>query len=113
MKEKGYAPTRQNVSINVRVNSYSVDLVPGKRQNSYGDDHSLYRRKADTWTKTNVVTHINHVTRAAGGATGSPFQIPRIMGLAESDGLRGRREPKLRRIRLAKDHQPSLLVTLD
>ena len=64
MKEKGYTPTRQNVSINVRVSGYSVDLVPGKRQNSYGDDHSLYRRKADTWTKTNVVTHINHVTRA-------------------------------------------------
>jgi hypothetical protein len=64
MKEKGYAPTRQNVSINVRLNGHSVDLVPGKRQNSYGDDHSLYRRKADTWTKTNVVTHINHVTRA-------------------------------------------------
>ena len=64
MKDKGYAPTRQNVSINVRVNGYSVDLVPGKRQNSYGDDHSLYRRKADTWTKTNVVTHINHVARS-------------------------------------------------
>jgi len=64
MKEKGYAPTRQNVSVNVRVNGYSVDLVPGKRQNGYGDDHSLYRRKADTWTKTNVVTHINHITRA-------------------------------------------------
>jgi hypothetical protein len=57
----GYSPTRQNVSINIRVNGYSVDLVPGKRQGSYGDDHSLYRRKADTWTTTNVVTHINHV----------------------------------------------------
>src|SRR5437879_13911197 len=52
-------------------------------------------------------------TRAAGGATGSPFQIPRIVSLAESDGLRGRREPKLRRIRFAKNHQPSLLVALD
>ena len=64
MKEKGFMPTRQNVSINVRVNGYSVDLVPGKRQNRYGDDHSLYRRKAGRWTKTNVVTHINHVIRA-------------------------------------------------
>ena len=61
---KRYAPTRQNVSINVRINGYSVDLVPGKRQNSYGNDHSLYRRKACTWTKTNVVTHINHVIGA-------------------------------------------------
>jgi hypothetical protein len=64
MNERGYSPTRQNVSINVRVNGYSVDLVPGKRQNSYGVDHSLYRRKAGTWTKTNVVTHINRVTGA-------------------------------------------------
>jgi hypothetical protein len=64
MNGKGYAPTRQNVSINVRINGYSVDLVPGKRQNSYGNDHSLYRRKAGTWTKTNVVTHINHVIGA-------------------------------------------------
>lgn len=64
LKTAGYAPTRQNVSINVRVSGYSVDLVPGKRQNSFTTDHSLYRRKADTWTKTNVVTHINHVTAA-------------------------------------------------
>lgn len=64
MKEKGYVPTRQDVSIHVRVNGHSVDLVPGKRQNSYCDDYSLYRRKANTWTKTNVVKHINHVIRA-------------------------------------------------
>ncbi|MDO8476662.1 MAG: nucleotidyltransferase [Candidatus Rokubacteria bacterium] len=62
MTERGYKPTRQNVSINIRVNGYSVDLVPGKRQDTYSADHSLYRRKADTWTKTNVLTHIKHVT---------------------------------------------------
>jgi Nucleotidyltransferase domain len=61
MTEQGYTPKRQNVSINVKVNGYSVDLVPAKRQDNYGDDHSLYRRKADTWTKTNVATHINRV----------------------------------------------------
>jgi predicted nucleotidyltransferase len=63
MTEKGYSPRRQNVSIHIRVNSYEVDLVPAKRQASSGDDHSLYRRKADTWTKTNVTTHITHVIR--------------------------------------------------
>lgn len=62
--QKGYNPRRQNVSINIRVNGYSVDLVPGKRQDGWGEDHSLYRRKADTWTKTNVSTHINHVRKA-------------------------------------------------
>lgn len=62
MSQKGWNPKRQNVSINVRVNGFSVDLVPAKRQDAYSNDHSLYRRKADTWTKTNVATHISHVT---------------------------------------------------
>ncbi|MGO8059936.1 nucleotidyltransferase [Rhizobium johnstonii] len=54
-------PKRQNVSINVKVGSYDIDLVPGKKQNAMSGDHSLYRRRADTWTKTNVATHIFHV----------------------------------------------------
>ena len=41
-----------------------MDLVPGKRQNALSDDHSLYRRKADTWTKTNVLTHARTVVGA-------------------------------------------------
>ncbi len=61
MSQKGYGPKRQNVSINVKVNGYSVDLVPGKQQNVYTTDHSIYKRRADTWTKTNVATHITHV----------------------------------------------------
>jgi hypothetical protein len=65
LKANGYTPKRQNVSLNVRVNGYDVDLVPAKRQDVYSQDHSLYRRRADTWTKTNVQTHINHVI--AGG----------------------------------------------
>lgn len=68
MTDEGYSPKRQNVSINVSVNGHSVDLVPGKRQDGYSDDHSLYRRKADTWTKTNVTKHINHVRQ--GGRIG-------------------------------------------
>jgi hypothetical protein len=62
MTEVGLTPRRQNVSVNVRVNGYDVDLVPAKRQDAYSSDHSLYRRKADTWTKTNVATHIAHVS---------------------------------------------------
>jgi hypothetical protein len=64
MKEKGLSPTRQNVSVHVKVSGYDVDLVPGKRQGSYGDDYSLYRRKADSWTKTNVVKHSAYVVAA-------------------------------------------------
>jgi len=68
MTSKRYSPKRQNVSINIRVNGFDVDLVPARRQDSYGEDHSLYRRKADTWTKTNVTKHIDYVRR--GGRIG-------------------------------------------
>lgn len=65
MSENGYSPRRQNVSIGIRVGGYDVDLVPAKMQPSLWGDHSLYRRKADTWTKTNVQTHINLVSASA------------------------------------------------
>lgn len=61
MTEKGYGPKPQNVSINVKVNGYSVDLVPAKRQDLFTLDHSLYRRKVGSWQKTNVERHISHV----------------------------------------------------
>ena len=72
------APSRSQVSVqkmdanlghplNIAGANYSVDLVPGKRQNALSDDHSLYRRKADTWTKTNVFTHARTVIGAARG----------------------------------------------
>ena len=64
MKAKGYTPKQQNVSINIRVGSYDVDLVPAKHQGGNSDDHSLYRRRADTWTQTNVVKHIATVRNA-------------------------------------------------
>jgi Nucleotidyltransferase domain len=61
MRQAGYAPKRQNVSINVRVGNFDVDLVPAKRQDAFSAGHSLYRRRKDTWTKTNVQTHIAYV----------------------------------------------------
>ena len=64
LRNSGYVPKPQNVSVNIRVGGYSVDLVPGKQQNAFSEDHSLYRRKADTWTKTNVQTHINLIAAA-------------------------------------------------
>jgi hypothetical protein len=61
MIEVGLEPKEQNVSLKVRISGCDVDLVPGKRQHWFNTDHSLYRRKANTWTKTNVDTHIKHV----------------------------------------------------
>jgi len=69
MSQASFKPQRQNVSINVQVKSegggeYDVDLVPGKRQSSFGDDHSLWMNKAQTWKQTNIQTHIATVTQA-------------------------------------------------
>lgn len=61
MEGAGYRPRRQNVSIGVKVNGYAIDLVPARRQSQYGNDHSLYKSKTNSWTQTNVDTHINAV----------------------------------------------------
>lgn len=58
----GYKTRRQNVSLNITVHGQSVDLVPAKRQNMLREDHSLYRQKADTWTKTNVAKHAWYIS---------------------------------------------------
>jgi len=54
MKVEGYTPKQQNVSINVRVSGYDVDLVPAKHQGGNSDDHSLYRRRAEGAAPTPV-----------------------------------------------------------
>jgi hypothetical protein len=65
--EQGWSPRRQNVSIGVRMGGVDVDLTPGRLQNGYRDYHSIYRRRGDTWTQTNVSLHIDTV-RASGRA---------------------------------------------
>ena len=50
------------MSLGIKVDGFDVDVVPAKRQDSFSQDHSLYRSKADTWTKTNVARHIDIVS---------------------------------------------------
>jgi hypothetical protein len=45
------------------VNGFKVDLVPARRQGQYGNDHSLYLSKRNTWTKTNIQKHISIVSK--------------------------------------------------
>lgn len=61
LKAAGATSKKQNVSINIRLNGYDVDLVPARQQNILSEDHSLFRRRANTWTKTNIATHIAYV----------------------------------------------------
>lgn len=62
LSQAGYQSRKQNVSIGVTSGGFKIDFVPGKRQSQYGYDHSLYKNKAGTWTKTNVKTHIGYVS---------------------------------------------------
>jgi hypothetical protein len=57
----GYAAKKQNVSIGVTCNGYSIDLVPGRRISQYGNEHSLYVRKLQSWKKADVRKHITYV----------------------------------------------------
>jgi hypothetical protein len=58
----GFPVRKQDVSVGTTVNGYSIDLVPGRRQSQYGNEHSLYRNRTGSWTKTDIQTHITLVS---------------------------------------------------
>jgi len=60
-QEQRWSPRAQNVSVGVTVNGTRGDLVPGKVQSGYQNYHSLYLRKRDSWTQTNVSLHVQTV----------------------------------------------------
>ena len=64
MVEEGFKARKQNVSIGITYLGRKIDLVPARRQSQYGNDHSLYKRKDNSWTKTNIDTHICHVRKS-------------------------------------------------
>ena len=59
--DEGWNPRLQNVSIGIQIDGVKIDLVPGRQQRGYQNWHSLWRRKAKTWTQTNIDEHINRV----------------------------------------------------
>jgi hypothetical protein len=73
--QAGYQARKQNVSIGVTAAGYNIDYIPGKRQSQYGYDHSLYKSKARSWTKTNVKTHVSWV---AGSGRLSEIRLTKI-----------------------------------
>lgn len=75
LQQRNYHPKKQNVSINITFNGYSVDLVPAQIQDYKTLDHSLWRRRANTWTKTNIDKHINYVRQ------GGRINVTRILKL--------------------------------
>ncbi|SRR6266699_934056 len=61
VQKQGWSPRQQNVSVGVTVSGTRGDLVPGKVQAGYANYHSLYLRKKDSWTQTNVALHVDTV----------------------------------------------------
>jgi hypothetical protein len=59
-----YIVRPQNVSLGITHGNLAIDLVPAKRHPGNTTNHSLYRNKADTWTQTNIHTHISQVTNS-------------------------------------------------
>jgi hypothetical protein len=64
VQQQGWSPRQQNVSVGVTVNGIRADLVPGKVQAGYQNYHSLYLRKRNSWTQTNVSLHIDTVLKS-------------------------------------------------
>ncbi len=67
LDQQGLNPRKQNVSIGLNLQGKQIDLVPGKQQNALSHDHALYKFKLNSWTKTNIKTHI-HLIRSSGKA---------------------------------------------
>ena len=64
LESSQFHPEAQNVSIGVRIGGVRVDVVPGRKQLGHSSDHTLYRRKANTWTQTNVEQHIRLIAES-------------------------------------------------
>ena len=56
----GLTPRKQDVSIGLEHDDMKIDVVPGRKQRG-NTDHSLYRRKANTWVQTNIDIHVTTV----------------------------------------------------
>lgn len=55
-----YSPTKRNVSINVRIGCYSIDLIPGRRQGST-PVHLLFNSRSGSWIETDIFSHVSTV----------------------------------------------------
>ena len=57
----GHAAREQNVSIGITHTGLKIDVVAGVQQHVLSTDHSVWKRKAQTWTKTNIDEHVKYV----------------------------------------------------
>lgn len=55
---------RQNVSVRINLGGLEVDVTPGRKHSGSTNNHSLYLTKTDSWTQTNIQTHISDVSQS-------------------------------------------------
>src|SRR3989338_3632629 len=60
----GYTAREQNVSVGIDHTGLKMDIVAGEKHHPLGFDHSIWKRKAQTWTKTNIDEHVNHIKKS-------------------------------------------------
>jgi hypothetical protein len=56
-----YKVKKQNVSLGIEVKGLKVDVTPGRRRDSIGNDHSLYSTKRSSWIQTDIAKQISFV----------------------------------------------------
>jgi len=64
LKLLGFCIREQDVSIGVSYKNLWIDLVPAKKYCGPTNDHSIYRKKTGSWTKTNVFKHFSLVNKS-------------------------------------------------
>lgn len=64
LAQAGYSSREQNVSLRISCAGITCDIVPARKQAGNTADASLYRRKADSWTLTNVDRHIELIANS-------------------------------------------------
>jgi len=60
----GFCTREQDVSIGINYKNLWIDLVPAKKHSGPTNDHSIYRKKTGSWTKTNVKRHVMLVNKS-------------------------------------------------
>lgn len=58
LERNGFEPERRSVSIGIRVDGASIDILPGKRESLGNDVHEIYSTRRMTQIKTNLNHHV-------------------------------------------------------
>ena len=75
----GWQPRQQNVSIGIKYDGIKLDIVPSKIQQGYRNYHSIYKRKQNSWTQTNVSMHVDTVINSGRTKEIKAIKIWRIL----------------------------------